>query len=55
MRDGLDVLMLEGHEHKNAAPDGGEFVLAVEKPRISILWRRLEDIYVLNGCKQPQD
>ena len=38
VRDGLDVLMLEGHERKSRrAPDGGELVLAVEKPRISIL------------------
>ena len=37
VRDGLDVLMLEGHERKSRRAPDGEFVLAVEKPRISIL------------------
>ena len=48
MRDGLDVLMLEGHEQQSSRADrGGEFVLAGEKLRmIEILPRTLEDTYV---------
>jgi hypothetical protein len=35
VRDGLDVLMLETHEHEsNRASRGGEFVLEDDKPRM---------------------
>jgi hypothetical protein len=48
VRDGLDVLMLETHQHEGNRPSrGGEFVLASEKPRIiEILLRTMEDTYV---------
>ena len=49
VRDGLDVLMLERHEHEGRrAGRGGEIALADEKPRmIEILRRVAEDTYVL--------
>jgi hypothetical protein len=52
VRDGLDVLMLEGHERNSRADRGEEIVLADEKPRmIEILLRTMEDTYV---SQRPQ-
>jgi hypothetical protein len=49
VRDGLDVLMLEGHQgnSRRRATRGGDFVQTDEKPRmIEILPRTMKDTYV---------